>query len=1149
MELWKRYRPLASFQAKGIAWCYRVVRLDDREECLLRVLPPVMASGVGLALDEDDLKRFGNFSFPGMIDFYECGSYRDRVKASELGFLVERYYHPDESLQHHCGQREVPIEQLVGWFADLGKALYGLHAMDLEHGYQSPANVMLTDRGVEFVHPLAAKALEAVRERTSEDGLTLVQRFHPPEVLDGAMATPQSDIFSLGATLFFACTNRAPRLVRNPGERELWIPDLRSLRDDVPRQLVCVIAHAMAPDPLDRYPDARALSSDLGALAKGEKASIALRAVGHVVGAQISRGAPRPASERTQAIRRRGTKSGELGFSEEAAASAFRADGEPEGRRNRKNAAAGNRPYLIVAGAGFGVLLLALVVILALDPGGGGSPDEEGDDYPVSVIEGDRGPDEEGSGDLDSPPGDPGNPVPPDGAEGAEPAQGDGPETLANPILAKTNAPVLGARLGAGLETSAWPVPPEPNGGDPVDPDTAIREDPGGGGEEVEETDALVVPPPPEVPVAVWAIDLGGPGGVVDGRWYAGQDLATRLGLVIADPTGVRRRGPGKGGDPAERLGKAQVDSRNSGEALAISLPVDPGRYRVTVGFREGEKDWRHAAIPWQEGKESQIEKWKHICSKKKGDAGEWELPAIAVDDGALDFELRPDGDDRRAGISWLVVERLQAGGEAPPERGAEVSGEAWKASAIELRERWPPAICGEDGPPVFFASWRRDGDRPYARPLVEASERGWRGEGVEISADGADTGGGPAFAVVSDVRAVAYLHVPASGFYRLADLTLERLDGDGAASATVLGPDGVAVAVLDLAEGAARAVHPYPVEVGSLRRGDVVAVAIATTGDGVRVRPGWTLRRGVPPGESPASIRVSVEKVRSEDEGYEVTFDLDLDLDGAGLRSIEVHSGGRVVPNAFDEASGRLNWRCSEAGWHFVRLRLVDDDGNESWSVEQVVKVGDPEVRCLLLLSDDEQSKHDERLSSRLSEAEMVGRVRRESDVRADHLREFPVIFVSRKVDLGQLGVDLKSYPGVVVVVNRHHLKGLGLVGEGTGGTIGITKAKNNNQGDASNSIRWEWKETRTLQIYDKRGPMEWADFGKVRAAVFATVTGAADKACVAFVPLGTPIGPDEATAGPRFFFGGIHDAKNVRDEGWTMVTELLSEFGQKKL
>src|SRR6185369_12756013 len=79
-----------------------------------------------------------------------------------------------------------------------------------------------------------------------------------PEVSLGQPATPQSDIYSLGATLWFLLTGKPPFMAASVREilkmhQSSPLPRLKKIRADIPDSLVQAIDRAMAKKPEDRF--------------------------------------------------------------------------------------------------------------------------------------------------------------------------------------------------------------------------------------------------------------------------------------------------------------------------------------------------------------------------------------------------------------------------------------------------------------------------------------------------------------------------------------------------------------------------------------------------------------------------------------------------------------------------------------------------------------------------------------------------------------------------------------------------------------------------------------------------------------------------------------------------------------------------------
>jgi serine/threonine-protein kinase len=94
-----------------------------------------------------------------------------------------------------------------------------------------------------------------------------------PEVCSGGRADARSDIYSLGAVLYFLVTGRPPFAAQSASAVMLAhvneTPEAPSAHIPLPAQLDRVILRCLAKDPAARYASARALLDALDALATG----------------------------------------------------------------------------------------------------------------------------------------------------------------------------------------------------------------------------------------------------------------------------------------------------------------------------------------------------------------------------------------------------------------------------------------------------------------------------------------------------------------------------------------------------------------------------------------------------------------------------------------------------------------------------------------------------------------------------------------------------------------------------------------------------------------------------------------------------------------------------------------------------------------
>lgn len=151
--------------------------------------------------------------------------------------------------------------------ADLGRqiaqGLAAAHAQGIIHGDLKPANILVTPSGAVKVvdfgmarrGPLPAKANETLAwdpEPTS--GISGTPRYMAPEQSRGELATPSSDVFSLGVILFEMLTGRRARPDGNVLEllRHIDGEDLSRQLTETAEPFADVLRRALAVAPTDR---------------------------------------------------------------------------------------------------------------------------------------------------------------------------------------------------------------------------------------------------------------------------------------------------------------------------------------------------------------------------------------------------------------------------------------------------------------------------------------------------------------------------------------------------------------------------------------------------------------------------------------------------------------------------------------------------------------------------------------------------------------------------------------------------------------------------------------------------------------------------------------------------------------------------------
>ncbi|HVX64119.1 MAG TPA: serine/threonine-protein kinase [Pirellulales bacterium] len=238
----------------------------------------------------------GGLEHPGIVPVYSLGRdpegrpfYAMRfIRGDSLKQAVDRFHRADGP-DRDPGERAIELRKLLRRFIDVCNAIEYAHSRGVIHRDLKPDNIMLGAFGETLVvdwglaKPLRQKTpaetvdsaqLQPVPDqdttRTQMGSAVGTPAFMSPEQAEGKLDRlgPASDIYSLGATLYYLLTGRSP--VEETGLLKLLLrvqagdfPRPREVNARVPPALEAICLKAMATRQEQRYPSARALAEEL----------------------------------------------------------------------------------------------------------------------------------------------------------------------------------------------------------------------------------------------------------------------------------------------------------------------------------------------------------------------------------------------------------------------------------------------------------------------------------------------------------------------------------------------------------------------------------------------------------------------------------------------------------------------------------------------------------------------------------------------------------------------------------------------------------------------------------------------------------------------------------------------------------------------
>jgi WD40 repeat protein len=270
----------------GVVYRARDVRLD-RVVALKELQQPDAGSQ---ARFEREMRITARLQHPGVVPVHEAGRWATGEPFYAMKLVEGRPLKDIVAERVTLAERLSLLPNLVAVADTVAYA----HEQGVIHRDLKPSNVILGDFGETVVVDWGlAKHLGESDGAQVDDGpfrtaadpsLTMTgavigtPAYMSPEQARGEEVAARSDIYSLGALLYHVLTAHPPygrsgasdslsRIVRGPP------PPVESIEPGVPSELATIVSKAMARDPADRYPTAKALVEDLRRFHTGQLVS------------------------------------------------------------------------------------------------------------------------------------------------------------------------------------------------------------------------------------------------------------------------------------------------------------------------------------------------------------------------------------------------------------------------------------------------------------------------------------------------------------------------------------------------------------------------------------------------------------------------------------------------------------------------------------------------------------------------------------------------------------------------------------------------------------------------------------------------------------------------------------------------------------
>lgn len=267
------YRILSKLGSGGMGDVFSAIRADGlyRRRVALKLIRAHRSPAELVARMEAERRILAALNHPNISRILDGG-----VTEQGMPYVVMEQV-DGEPIHAHCKTHNASLNGKLELFAQVCEAVEFAHRNLIVHRDIKPDNILVTEQGTPVLLDFGiAKLLRPEllgldgRQETRAGVHLMTPEFASPEQFRGERVSTASDIYSLGALLYFLVTGALPHPVENVsvvelGKRvcEVEPPAPSSIDASIPRDVDSIILKALRKEPESRYLSVQDLAADV----------------------------------------------------------------------------------------------------------------------------------------------------------------------------------------------------------------------------------------------------------------------------------------------------------------------------------------------------------------------------------------------------------------------------------------------------------------------------------------------------------------------------------------------------------------------------------------------------------------------------------------------------------------------------------------------------------------------------------------------------------------------------------------------------------------------------------------------------------------------------------------------------------------------